>query len=485
MALASFQEACDRLFMSPERQSYLAGEAKEWALGNGLIMSNPGGSVTHAPCTLIPRVVPRGQIEALTDLSQIFNSLFDRLARDPEFIIPILQTAANADPEFTGKILQLFKDCLAEGITQNIYLGIHRSDYMRSGTKPEQSGWAHIEFNTIAASFGPLADKVVRLHEFLLTRHLHLHNPQLVEPTNTKNICLAMAMAAKRVHKSEPTVLMIVQPGENNFTDQRLLEFELWSAHRVKSIRRTLKQVYEQGSLEKKQELVLTWAEELGCQKRIHVSVVYYRAGYTPRDYPSNDEWLARRLIERSRAIKCPNAIYHLLGSKTVQPILGKEGVLERYLKPEDCAKLRSVFAGMTNLDPGIEDEGVIARVLSDVFKSPDNYVLKPQREGGGNNFFGKAIIEQLHQLSAEDRKGYMIMERIRPPVISTVQMRDGIASFIPSVSEIGIYSLYLGDGKEEVLNKTAGVLCRTKGESTTEGGVSTGYSVIDSLLYS
>jgi len=479
MSVANFQEACDQLLTSPERLSHLAKEAREWALGNGLIMSNPDGIISHAPCTLIPRAVPRSQIEALVDISQILNVLFDRLARDPEFILPILQSAADADPEFTGNILQLFKDCLAEGITQTTYLGIHRSDYMRT----KSGGWAHIEFNTIASSFGALADKCSGLHEFILTRHLHLHNQQLVEATNTKNICLALAMASKKVHKIEPTVLMVVQAGDTNFTDQRLLEYELWSTHRVKSIRRTLKQVYEQGSLEK-QELVLTWAEEGGRHKRIRVSVAYYRVGYAPRDYPSNQEWHARRLIERSRAIKCPNAIYHLLGSKTVQPILAKKGVLERYLKPEDCAKLRSVFAGMTNLDSSIEDEERITRVLSDVMKNPENYVLKPQREGGGNNFFGKAIVEQLQQLTAEERRGYMVMERIRPPVNRTVQMRDGKPSICPSISEIGVYCLYLGDGKEEVLNKTAGLLCRTKGACTTEGGVATGYSVIDSLLY-
>ena len=45
----------------------------------------------------------------------------------------------------------------------------------------------------------------------------------------------------------------------------------------------------------------------------------------------------------------------------------------------------------------------------------PDLFVLKPQREGGGNNLYGEEILEKLRQ-----RKGlaaYILMQRIRPPI--------------------------------------------------------------------
>ena len=60
------------------------------------------------------------------------------------------------------------------------------------------------------------------------------------------------------------------------------------------------------------------------------VSVVYYRAGYTPTDYPTADEWAARLLIERSAAVKCPNIAYHLIGMKKVQQVFAQPGVVER-----------------------------------------------------------------------------------------------------------------------------------------------------------
>jgi glutathione synthase len=64
-------------------------------------------------------------------------------------------------------------------------------------------------------------------------------------------------------------------------------------------------------------------------QKR-EVSVVYLRAGYGPDDYPSAIEWRGRKILELSRAIKCPTIITQLAGCKKVQQVLATTGVLER-----------------------------------------------------------------------------------------------------------------------------------------------------------
>jgi hypothetical protein len=68
--------------------------------------------------------------------------------------------------------------------------------------------------------------------------------------------------------------------------------------------------MYERGKLSKiNNELIFN-------DKR--VSVVYFRAGYTPDDHPSEREWDARLMMERSFAIKCPNIACHLAGCKKV-----------------------------------------------------------------------------------------------------------------------------------------------------------------------
>jgi hypothetical protein len=60
--------------------------------------------------------------------------------------------------------------------------------------------------------------------------------------------------------------------------------------------------------------------------------VAYFRAGYTPSDYPSESEWQARALIERSIAVKCPTIAYQLAGTKKMQQQLAQPGEVERFL---------------------------------------------------------------------------------------------------------------------------------------------------------
>ena len=49
------------------------------------------------------------------------------------------------------------------------------------------------------------------------------------------------------------------------------------------------------------------------------VSVVYFRAGYAPADYPGEAEWAARMALERSAAVKCPSAALQCVGAKKIQ----------------------------------------------------------------------------------------------------------------------------------------------------------------------
>jgi hypothetical protein len=70
------------------------------------------------------------------------------------------------------------------------------------------------------------------------------------------------------------------------------------------------------------------------------------RAGYAPTDYPTDAEWAARLLIERSSAAKCPTAAYQLAGSKKVQQALAAPGAVEHFVGEEGGAALRGLFAG-------------------------------------------------------------------------------------------------------------------------------------------
>ncbi|XP_025815509.1 glutathione synthetase, chloroplastic-like [Panicum hallii] len=170
------------------------------------------------------------------------------------------------------------------------------------------------------------------------------------------------------------------------------------------------------------------------------VAVVYFRAGYAPADYPSEAEWRARLLMEQSSAIKCPSISYHLVGTKKIQQELAKPNVLERFLdNKEDIAKLRKSFAGLWSLDN--------EEIVKSAIEKPDLFVLKPQREGGGNNIYGHELRDMLIKLQKEQGESlaaYILMQRIFPKASLAPLVRGGDCFEDLTISELGIYGAYL-----------------------------------------
>ena len=74
-------------------------------------------------------------------------------------------------------------------------------------------------------------------------------------------------------------------------------------------------------------------------------------------------------------------------------------------------------------------------------------------------------------------------MERIFPPEIKAFMMRRGKLTTGLTHSELGIYSSVFVDISKSnhiLENRTYGRLLRTKGIEDDEGGINTGFSVID-----
>uniref|UniRef100_A0A4W5QX28 Glutathione synthase n=1 Tax=Hucho hucho TaxID=62062 RepID=A0A4W5QX28_9TELE len=87
-------------------------------------------------------------------------------------------------------------------------------------------------------------------------------------------------------------------------------------------------------------------------------------------------------MMERSLAVTCPDISTHLAGTKKVQQELARPGVLERFFpgEPDVVDQNRATFAGLYTPDMGPEGDKTVSMALA----KPDQFVLKPQREGGG-----------------------------------------------------------------------------------------------------
>ncbi|KAF0746341.1 hypothetical protein AaE_008160, partial [Aphanomyces astaci] len=210
----------------------------------------------------------------------------------------------------------------------------------------------------------------------------------------------------------------------------------------------------------------------------VEVAVAYFRAGYTPTDYPSETEWIGRTLVERSLAIKCPNIAYHLAGTKKVQQVLATPSELRRFLTENQSVLVEKSFTGLFGLEQASPD---LPRIKALVAANPTGYVLKPQREGGGNNLYGEEVVEALATLTPAELESFILMERILPQEQPAVLVRNGAPVSGDTISELGMFSVALFDNGKAILNEHAGHLLRTKLSTTNEGGVAAGFAVLSS----
>jgi len=424
-----------------------------------------------APFLLFPTPFPREEFHKAVELQTVLNELMHKVAHDYDFLKESLKYTIQVD-DFTRRLFEIYEKVTAEGPVQDMDLGLFRSDYMHCCS---WNAIKQVEFNTIASSFGCVTSRLVQAHKYIVQEHGH---PELVKdiPDNKALEGLAGALVKGwRIYDQPKAVIMfLVEDVTYNICDQKFHEFEIRKqCPEVFVIRKTLTELADRASLTSDKRLMIDGYE---------VGVVYMRCGYHPDQYPTEREWEARLLMERSLAIKSPSIHYHLAGTKKVQQELAKAGVIEKYLGDEaKVESVRGIFTGLYSIDNDeIGDKSVAAAIAR-----PDTYVLKPQREGGGNNLYGDEIREYLQKLgNSDERNAFILMDRISPPVTSNYMVRPGQEPrLVDCISELGIFGYIIGDKENIVVNEQVGHMLRTKMSHVNEGGVAAGLGALDSVF--
>ncbi|XP_045505137.1 glutathione synthetase-like isoform X4 [Colias croceus] len=501
-------------------------KAKDWALMHGVGMRDKKhfskDSIQIAPFVLLPSPFPRTEFTKAIDLQPVLNELMHKVAHDDEFLEKTLQNALQVD-DFTAKLYDVWLKVREEGIAQPISLGMLRSDIMLESRCPHTesqcakhtpycswkqveinsiaSGFGHlgpslslglfrsdylmqqpdsnrikqVEFNTVAASFGAITSNLPAMYRYVLRQ---LGHGELIKnmPENRalSGLCSGIIEAYDLFAVPSAVVIFVVEEVSYNICDQRFHEFEISEKRPdIMIYRKTLGEIYEETELNDKKQLILDGQP---------VAVVYYRSGYEPDQYPSTKEWDARLRVERSSAIKCPSIHYQLAGTKKVQQALAAPGVLETFMSEGAMtSRVRDIFTGLYSLDFDDNGERAVEMALADAEK----FVLKPQREGGGNNLYGADVKEALLRMRhSRERAAYILMERILPPLVSGYVVRPGATVPPPLsdlVSELGIFGVIIGNKDKIYCNRQVGHMLRTKLADANEGGVAAGLGALDS----
>eukprot|EP01080_Neovahlkampfia_damariscottae_P003507 gene3507-6155_t len=464
-----------KIFTTTELEE-LCEAIESYELTNGIIMKAPKNETDSnhlyiaLPTTMFPSKLNRKTFEKLKLIMPIMSLCRDRVARDFDFIHSSLKDAAASD-EFLKNLLNIYETIQKEGIKQKKYLGIHRSDYMFHYDKNEDVHIPYqVEINMISSGFGSMSSKTNQLHKYITERFPcinKMYENHQIELSNSYNDVPDSIKVAHDSFGKGDIVIFVIQEHERNIGDQKHLEHYLWEKYQLQVQRLTFKEILEKCEMNSE-------TNEITFNGKV-ISVFYFRAGYTPNDYPTDNEWKSRLMIERSTAIKCPSIAYQLCGTKKIQQLLTKTDLLEKYVTKEEGALLKEVFTGIWDLENNDE-------MIEKAIKNTDLYVVKPQREGGGNLVHGDAMKKFLETITNEQRKEYILMQKIKPLPFDSMMLREGNIISGKSVSELGIFGTFLGDEKKIILNEYAGYLLRTKLEHHEDGGVASGVANMDSL---
>lgn len=459
----------------------LVEKAKDYLLMHGICMRQKSAfdrdALHFAPFLLFPSPFPKREFELGMDLQCTLQLLMHKVAHDYEFLRETLEETIKVD-QFTKRLFDIYEMTRKEGLAQKFTLGLLRSDYFFCC---DSCTCKQVEFNTIASSMSGVSAKMSLAHKYVLGEYGRKDlAAQIPENNALQGLCEGMLEAWKIYDSPKAVILFVIEDVTYNICDQKFHEFEIRRQNPdVFVVRKTLTEVAEQGVLDEVTKRLKVNGEE--------VAVVYFRCGYSPDQYPSEKEWEGRVMIERSLAIKSPTVHYHLAGTKKVQQRLAEKGMLEKFLPGKDNAeaveKIRGIFTGLYELDE---------KSIANARKDPSRYVIKPQREGGGNNIYGDDIVPFLDAVvGTAEQNAYIVMDRISPPVTTNYMVRplspkDGPpATLVKTISELGIFGYLIGGDEDEdktvVANKAVGYCLRTKLSHVNEGGVAAGLGALDS----
>ncbi|KAL3076441.1 hypothetical protein niasHT_039930 [Heterodera trifolii] len=470
--------------------------AIEWALNHALVVRtnkrfSKGKVITvkkipveyrsdvteFASVTLLPSPFPREAFNKVVAVQEAMNLLYFRVANDYEFMMDAYKDVVTTDLHVRA-LVNILKEVHAIGVKQPYTVMIQRADYMVNVVGENNYEIKQVEVNCGAIASLALDSKITDLHTAML-RKVGMNASKDVVPVNKPDQEFINMLYLAWQKFGDPNAIVVIlhfidaSPYNLDYTNVEM-ELARVSNGQIKMDFVSLK--------EGKRLSLDPETFTLRLDGRV-VAVV--NSGTSALGYLANRaEMETRKTIELSTAIKAPSLAIAISSSKKIQQLLVKPGVLERFFPlPSDARTIdaiRETFTGMWALET---DDHLTEKRIQDAIQNPGNYVLKPNRECGGNNFFDDEIPIKLQEFSLEQRAAHILMQRLHPLQVKNYFLRPYAKPTLCNTSgELGVYGFLFGNMKDGTVDRNvqSGHLLRTKLAHVNEGGVIEGAGVGD-----
>ncbi|KAL3099483.1 hypothetical protein niasHS_002938 [Heterodera schachtii] len=475
-----------------ENINVLVEDAIDWAHNILLVMRPPGkegrsDTVQNVPFSLFPTPFPREIFNEAIAVAKAMSLLYFRVSRDIDFLKMVYKDVIDSDLSIRN-YLKICEDVHNEGIKQPISIYLQRSDYIAhvsegdDGEKKYELKQIEVNGGSIGGANG-IPPRITKIHERMLEKAGFPNFPEDVLPRNTtaESASAQMLLTAWKKFNNPKAIIvsLVVKDRSKWHFCKRFDEYEIdrITNKKVKVYYLSMEEAVKMLTMDEDYTLRLE-GKPIGV---FYINMILIGV-VLPIKYLN-----LLKMAERSTAIKSPSLFFEITISKRVQQVLTKPGMVEHFFpKPEDApmvTAIRKTFAKMWGLENPDDEE--TKRVIEDAIAHPERYVMKPNKEGGGKNFWEQEIVDKLKKFTKKQRAAYILMERLNPLVAQNYLIWANEKPFFSDViTELGVYTYCVYDTKAGTLVQYTqpGQMVRSKCASSNEGGIGVGLGVFDSL---
>jgi len=437
----------------------------------GLLYKLKENGVKHVPISLYPSPIPRGLFDKIFFYQIVLDKLLYKLSNDQKYLEEILTPIASKD-NFVQKLLEISKKSVNFEKKQKIRLGIFRNDYLLD--KAQDFIFLQ-DWNTSSVGFNSYTNNLLCFHNYFDQKYPDVFAKyKNKEKENTKEIpqdkgntienfshSIVEALKLAFPETKEYLIVFVIKKDEQAKYDFELenlingLKDEKDDKIKIKIVKLSLGEISKKLTKDGDGNLLLDGNK---------VSMVYFNTGDKEEDYPDEDSWNGRELVELSTAIKVPDVNILLASLRIFQYYLTKPGIIMHYY--DNALIINDIlrFFGGIYYAPDLEKEKQ-TELFNKIQAEPNKYILKPFH-GNKNILTGeklKGVVPAGEGEPSEELKNGIILEVSTPPEHEALIIRDEKTSIEKVISEYSIYGIILSNDNNLTTNKSVGYLVRTR----------------------
>jgi len=411
--------------------------------------------------------IPRATFDHLRALNKIQNHLWMKISSDTDFLLEQTKELEK-DDEFVGQLTSLLRKVKDSKTAQTATLAITRNDFIADKSRQ----FLQVEFNMIAAGMGPICDNHAKTmyHMGKALEDAGVDESDFLYADSDEFLAKAMESAWRYYGNQESIIVMICNREKSAY--EQFSQSKNLAERGIRLVRYSFEDLVQAADFDEETGIFKIFGRE--------VALFYFREGFIPQHY-TDSAWAIREKIELSKSIKCPNVAQQIVNMKYYQYVINQQATWDRFGLGDHFETIRKFFCDLYLFSDFNSEKSDMKNYIENN-GGYDSWVLKPQLEGGANNYFGDEIRHVVEESSLEHLQSCVLMRKIDSITRTNIHNKWNRIDVRDSIDEIGVFYFMLVDAAKVISEDHGSAIVRTKITGVNEGGITKNFAVINSL---